>query len=169
MGFFSRLFGRKPLPEDDTGVNPMVTHIGDEIQLCKNCPFSGKCEWPDGCASYRQLMEKRTALSKKIRGYDASVAPDNTSKRARHGLWYIQGIGWRVQIDRNSYKIVRIVKVDENTGEATVMSYDNVHEPNTRREHIVKIPLIEDKSGAMFVDLRKFRSAVKASLNEWRV
>ena len=168
MGWIKRLFGKEELAEDDTGVNPIKSKIHDEIQLCKACPFAGKCEWPAGCTSFRKILDDRAKIASKIRGCKPVTQEQLATRRSKRGYGYLVGIGWRIQTDHNQYRNVRVAKVIDESAEAIVLDYDNTHVPRSRLEHTVKIPLMEDVNGEVIVDLRKFRSAVRAALSEWR-
>lgn len=166
MSFLSKWFKKPVLTDDDPGVEPLRKNIKDEIQLCTNCPFSGKCEWPSGCTSFKQILNDRAKAVAKIRGCKFEAERSPTVKR---GFGWIVGMGWRVQMDRNQYKVVRIVKVIDATQEAVVIAFDNGHVSNKKDEYVVKIPTEETVDGFIIVNMQKLRQTIRASLNEWHV
>ena len=167
MSFLSRWFKKSVLSDDDPGVEPIHKNIKDEIQLCKNCPFAGKCEWPSGCTSFKQILADREAAVAKIRG--CKFEAERRFNAVKRGFGWIVGMGWRVQMDRNQYKLVRIVKVIDSTQEAVVIAFDNGHVSSKKDEYTVKIPTEETVDGFIVVNMQKLRQAIRASLNEWHV
>ncbi len=72
-------------------------------------------------------------------------------------------------MDRNQYKLVRIVKVIDSTQEAVVIAFDNGHVSSKKDEYTVKIPTEETVDGFIVVNMQKLRQSIRASLNEWHV